>query len=105
MDRLKSFLRQVMTIHVRNHAFQAEPIDIWWVIEIEYGCTKNYIAIFKEEYDMKPIKGTPMFMRKLAKLAVPTLCAVLFICANTNSCCMIYQPQAPEELERFGKFR
>ena len=46
-----------------------------------------------------------MLTRKLAKFAVSALCAVLFVCANTNSCCMVYQPQAPAELELFSKFR
>lgn len=54
---------------------------------------------------MKQVKVTSMFMHKLAKLAVSALCAVLFICANTNSCCMIHQPQAPAELKRFSKLR
>lgn len=54
---------------------------------------------------MKKVKNTPMFMRNLAKITVSALCAVLFICANTNSCCLIYQPQAPTELERFRKIR
>lgn len=65
------------------------------------GC----VAIFKEEHNMKQVKTVPMFMHKFAKLAVSVLCAVLFICANTNSCCMIHQPQVPAELERFSKLR
>lgn len=54
---------------------------------------------------MKQTDALPMLMRKLAKFAVSALCAVLFICANTNSCCMVHQPQAPAELERFSKIR
>ena len=54
---------------------------------------------------MKQATALPMLTRKLAKFAVSALCAVLFICANTNSCCMIHQPQAPVELERFSKIK
>lgn len=54
---------------------------------------------------MKQIKIAPIFMHKLAKIAVSALCTVLFICANTNSCCMVHQPQTPEELNRFSKIR
>lgn len=54
---------------------------------------------------MKQTNALPMLTHKLAKFAVSVLCAVLFICANTNSCCLIHQPQAPEGLERFRKIR
>lgn len=65
----------------------------------------NCMAKLKEEHNMKQAKVTPRFMHKLAKFAASALCAVLFICANTNSCCMIHQPQVPGELERFSNFR
>lgn len=29
--------------------------------------------------------------------------AVLFVCANTNSCLMVHQPKAPEALSKFSK--
>jgi len=54
---------------------------------------------------MKQTNVLPMLMHKLAKFTVSALCAVLFICANTNSCCMVHQPQVPVELERFSKLR
>lgn len=44
-------------------------------------------------------------VHKISKLTVPILGAVLFICANTNSCCLIHQPQVPEGLERFSKLK
>lgn len=31
------------------------------------------------------------------------LTAVMFICANTTSCSMIYEPEAPDGLDRFSK--
>ncbi len=40
---------------------------------------------------------------KIATLLSTILCAVLFVCANTNSCVMVHQPKAPEGLERFSK--
>ena len=29
---------------------------------------------------------------------------VLFLCANTNSCCLVYQPSAPKALDKYKKF-
>lgn len=42
---------------------------------------------------------------KFAMLFSAFLSAVLFICANTNSCLMIYQPETPVELEHFSKIK
>lgn len=39
-----------------------------------------------------------------AMLFSALLSAVLFVCANTNSCFMIHQPKAPEALSRYSKF-
>ena len=52
---------------------------------------------------MKQTNVLTMLTHKLANFSISALCVVLFICANTNSCCLIYQPQTPEGLERFGK--
>ncbi len=54
---------------------------------------------------MKNVKIAPLLMHKIAVIAASALYAVLFICANTNSCCMVYQPEAPAGLERFSKIR
>lgn len=40
---------------------------------------------------------------KIATALSSILCAVLFVCANTNSCGMIHQPEAPDSLSRFSK--
>lgn len=40
---------------------------------------------------------------KIATALSSILCAVLFVCANTNSCGMIHQPETPEGLARFSK--
>lgn len=45
------------------------------------------------------------FMHRLAKILSTALCAVLFVCANTNSCAMIYQPEAPTSLDQFSKVK
>lgn len=45
------------------------------------------------------------FMHRLAKIISTALCAILFICANTNSCAMIHQPQTPTNLDRFNKVK
>ena len=37
----------------------------------------------------------------VAAFAAIVLNAILFVCANTNSCWMVYQPEAPKSLERF----
>lgn len=41
----------------------------------------------------------------LAAFSAVLLNAVMFLCANTNSCMMIYQPEAPKALERFSKIK
>lgn len=33
------------------------------------------------------------------------LCAVLFVSANTGSCMIIHQPEAPKNLDRFSKIK
>lgn len=45
------------------------------------------------------------YMLWFAKFVTAMLCAILFICANTNSSCMFYQPETPSELEKFKKVR
>lgn len=52
---------------------------------------------------MKKTTFPALLMFKLAQFTAAALCAVLFVCANTNSSCMIYQPEAPAGLERFRK--
>lgn len=42
---------------------------------------------------------------RAAVLITGFLGIVAFICANTTSCCMIYQPEAPQELDKFRKFK
>lgn len=37
----------------------------------------------------------------LASGAASLLCAVLFVCANTNSSMFLHQPKAPADLKRF----
>ncbi len=39
-----------------------------------------------------------------AMLFSTLLSAVLFICANSNSCFMIHQPKAPKALSRYSRF-
>ena len=41
----------------------------------------------------------------LAKFASATLCAILFICANTNSSCLFHQPEMPKKLDKFSKIK
>lgn len=45
------------------------------------------------------------WMARLAKCVTTALCAILFICANTNSSCMVYQPEVPKELNKFSKIK
>ena len=54
---------------------------------------------------MKKINFVSMLYSKFAVAATYVLSAVLFICANTNSCCMVHQPEAPEGLEHFSKIQ
>ena len=41
----------------------------------------------------------------LAAALSAVLNAVLFVCANTNSCTMVHQIEAPAELSRFSKVK
>lgn len=54
---------------------------------------------------MKKINLASMLCGKFAVAATYVLSAVLFVCANTNSCCMVHQPEVPEGLEQFSKIR
>ena len=54
---------------------------------------------------MKRTTRNNMLLGKTASLLSAVLCAVLFVCANTNSCFMIHQPQAPDELRKFSKLK
>ena len=54
---------------------------------------------------MKKINLMSKVYNKFAAAAICVLTAVLFVCANTNSCCMVYQPEIPEGLEHFSKIQ
>lgn len=42
---------------------------------------------------------------RMATVGVMLLSAVLFICANTASCGMVYQPPMPDGIEQFRKVK
>ena len=52
---------------------------------------------------MNKNSASTLLTRKLAHFVASALCTVLFVCANTNSSCMVYQPQAPAGLDRFRR--
>lgn len=54
---------------------------------------------------MKKNNVSAVLTHKLAHFAASALCAVLFVCANTNSCCMVYQPETPAGLDRFQRLQ
>ena len=49
-------------------------------------------------------KIKPMYYQ-LAALSALLLNLVMLICANTNSCAMVYQPEAPKALDRYSKIK
>lgn len=53
----------------------------------------SMMAIFKNLY------------YRAALVLSSVLCAVLFVNANTGSCMMIHQPEAPKNLDRFSKIK
>lgn len=61
--------------------------------------------VYMEENPMKKINLNAALMHRIATALSSVLCAVLFVCANTNSCTMIHQPEAPADLERFSKVK
>ena len=38
-----------------------------------------------------------------AAIVTHILGIILFVCANSNSCCMVYQPKVPEGLEKYSQ--
>lgn len=38
-----------------------------------------------------------------ASFVLGALYLVLFICANTNSCTLVYQPETPTDIRRFSR--
>lgn len=54
---------------------------------------------------MKKISLQSMITRKFAMIISYALIMVLFVCANTNSCCLVHQPDAPEALKNFSKIQ
>lgn len=54
---------------------------------------------------MKASKFWAWLAPRIAPFAASALCMVLFVCANTNSCCLIHQPKTPEGLDQFSKVR
>lgn len=43
--------------------------------------------------------------RLASAITTSVLCAVLFVCANTNSCAMVHQPEMPADAARFSKIK
>lgn len=54
---------------------------------------------------MKKENFTTLLRGQFAIVVTYVLSVVLFVCANTNSCCMVYQPEVPEGLEHFSKIQ
>ncbi len=50
-------------------------------------------------------KTTNILIHNLAAALSSLLTLVLFVCANTNSCGMVYQPEAPEDLAQFSSIK
>lgn len=75
-------------------------IQIYTTIHLQVICKKISGGFY-----MKRTTRNNMLLGKTASLLSAVLCAVLFVCANTNSCFMIHQPQAPDELRKFSKLK
>lgn len=54
---------------------------------------------------MKTRKFWPVITQKIAIIATYALTAALFVCANTNSCCMVHQPKYPNGIEDYSYIR
>ena len=44
-------------------------------------------------------------MVRFAQYVTVALSAILFVCANSNSSCMVYQPEAPKGLNKVSKIK
>lgn len=54
---------------------------------------------------MKKTFARANISRKLAQAVTQMLLLVLFICANTNSCGMVYQPEMPSGVAKYSKIK
>ena len=54
---------------------------------------------------MKKTVSLEILKHRLAMAMATVFCAVLFVCANTNSCTMIHQPTMPKGIEMFSKIK
>lgn len=54
---------------------------------------------------MEKVKISSLFRGKLVTITTYALSVVLFVCANTNSCCMVHQVKTPEGLKAFSKIQ
>lgn len=54
---------------------------------------------------MRKISLRSMMTHRLAMIVSYALIMALFVCANTNSCCLVHQPDAPEALKHFSKIQ
>lgn len=50
-------------------------------------------------------KSTAKLMQYLAKFVTSVLCVILFVCANTNSSCVLNQSAPPNSLKKYSIFR
>lgn len=73
-------------------------------VETDTICVTRKLEFFRRYNIMN--KNTESTRRShMAKAASTALNAVLFVCANTNSCTMVHQPKAPSELSRYSKVK
>lgn len=54
---------------------------------------------------MRSVRIRSLFRKKFAVITTYALSIVLFVCANTNSCCMVHQVKVPAGLEEFSKIQ
>lgn len=52
---------------------------------------------------MKQVNLQSILNHRIAMFTTYVLSAVLFVCANTNSCCMVHQPAVPDGIEDYSK--
>lgn len=82
-------------------AFGAEAVEINKLLIYNIFITVKNTEI-KEAKQMTKIKS---MYYSLAAFSALLLNLVMILCANTNSCAMVYQPEAPKALDRYSKIK
>lgn len=94
-----------LTVRTQFRAFHVAPIVFLFSFTYNLGVQEKYEVNLWEGHNMSWNNHQVTLTRWFAQFVTYTLGAILLICANTNSCCMFHQLEAPTDLGKFSKIR